>query len=139
MDIPPPPAPVALVSPSANKPKASEAQILEHLRQVIATRTGYGIDDIEPDYELEADLGIDTVKQAEIFSEVRTTFGVERDDKFSLAETGTVRKLAGWMASRLAAPQSPAPQSPVPVAAPAVIPPPVAPPIDIPPPPAPVA
>jgi acyl carrier protein len=105
MDIPPPPAPVALVSPSANKPKASEAEILEHLRKVIAERTGYGVDDIEPDYELEADLGIDTVKQAEIFSEVRTTFGVERDDKFSLADYGTVRKLAGWMASRLAAPE----------------------------------
>jgi acyl carrier protein len=89
---------------------------------VIATRTGYGLDDIEPDYELEADLGIDTVKQAEIFSEVRTTFGVERDDKFSLADYGTVRKLAGWMASRVGAVPAPAPVA-APVAAPAPRPP----------------
>ncbi|MBK7757718.1 MAG: acyltransferase domain-containing protein [Deltaproteobacteria bacterium] len=133
VDIPPPPAPVALLSPAVAKPKASEGEILQHLRKVIAERTGYGVDDIEPDYELEADLGIDTVKQAEIFSEVRTTFGVERDDKFSLADYGTVRKLAGWMASRLSAPAAPSPVvAPTPPAS-------VAPPIDIPPPPTPVA
>ena len=42
---------------------------------IISEKTGYDTDELEPDFELEADLGIDTVKQAEIFGEVREHFG----------------------------------------------------------------
>ncbi|RME22042.1 MAG: SDR family NAD(P)-dependent oxidoreductase, partial [Deltaproteobacteria bacterium] len=58
--------------------------------------------EIDPDYELEADLGIDTVKQAEVFAEVRERHGLERDDDFNLADYRTVRALAGWLAARIA-------------------------------------
>ena len=33
--------------------------------------TGYPADLLEPDLDLEADLGVDTVKQAEVFAAVR--------------------------------------------------------------------
>ena len=39
--------------------------MLQHLLGVISEKTGYDLDDLEADMELEADLGIDTVKQAE--------------------------------------------------------------------------
>jgi hypothetical protein len=34
-----------------------------------------------PDLDLEADLGVDTVKQAEVFAAVREHYDVERDDE----------------------------------------------------------
>ncbi len=94
-----------------NSPGASQAQrsstpsrkaVLERLTAVVAAKTGYGIDEIDPSYELEADLGIDTVKQAEIFSEVREAYGLDRDDSFKLADYSTVEKLAGWLAGQVA-------------------------------------
>ncbi len=75
-------------------------EVLQHLLGVISEKTGYDLEDLDPEYELEADLGIDTVKQAEIFSEVRATYGVERDDDFVLAEYPTIAALAGWMSSK---------------------------------------
>ena len=41
---------------------------------VLCEKTGYDPDEIEFDFELEADLGIDTVKQAEIMADVREGF-----------------------------------------------------------------
>jgi hypothetical protein len=33
--------------------------------------TGYPVELLDPDLDLEADLGVDTVKQAEVFAAVR--------------------------------------------------------------------
>ena len=115
-------APTPAQAPAAAAVSADE--VLSHLIDVIGEKTGYEREDLDPDYELEADLGIDTVKQAEIFSEVREHYGVERDDSFSLADYATIRALAGWMAEQIAkgpaAPvQAPAVEAPA-AAAPAV-------------------
>jgi NAD(P)-dependent dehydrogenase (short-subunit alcohol dehydrogenase family)/phosphopantetheinyl transferase/acyl carrier protein len=77
--------------------------VLARLIGVVAAKTGYDPGEIDPAYELEADLGIDTVKQAEIFGEVRDAYALERDDSFRLADYPTVDKLAGWLAARVAA------------------------------------
>ncbi|MEE2750665.1 MAG: beta-ketoacyl synthase N-terminal-like domain-containing protein, partial [Myxococcota bacterium] len=71
------PVPDLVASPPAVA--ADAATIQAHLLNVIAEKTGYDPEDIEIDMELEADLGIDTVKQAEIFGEVREVYGVARD------------------------------------------------------------
>jgi hypothetical protein len=42
--------------------------------------TGYPADLLDPDLDLEADLGVDTVKQAEVFAAVREHYQVERDE-----------------------------------------------------------
>ena len=95
-------------------PAGGKAAVLDHLLGVIAEKTGYDLEDLEPDYELEADLGIDTVKQAEIFSEVRDHYGVERDDGFNLADYSTIEALAGWLAERAgAAAEAPTLDAPV--------------------------
>jgi NAD(P)-dependent dehydrogenase (short-subunit alcohol dehydrogenase family)/phosphopantetheinyl transferase/acyl carrier protein len=85
--------------------------VLDVLLGVISEKTGYDREELELDYELEADLGIDTVKQAEIFAEVRERFGVERDEDFSLADYPTISALAGWLNARIpgAAPPDAAP------------------------------
>src|SRR6185436_16733165 len=51
---------------------------LDVLVELISQKTGYSVDELDPTYELEADLGIDTVKQAEIFSEVRERFSIPK-------------------------------------------------------------
>ena len=51
--------------------------------------TGYPAELLDPDLDLEADLGVDTVKQAEVFAAVRAHYGVERDDTCSC---GTSRR-----------------------------------------------
>ena len=53
-----------------------EAEVLA----VVAAKTGYPADMLDLDLDLEADLGIDTVKQAEVFALIRERFDIERDD-----------------------------------------------------------
>jgi phosphopantetheinyl transferase/NAD(P)-dependent dehydrogenase (short-subunit alcohol dehydrogenase family)/acyl carrier protein len=96
--------------------------MLHHLLGVISEKTGYDLDDLESDMELEADLGIDTVKQAEIFGEMRDTFGIARDDNFMLADYPTIEALAAWLSSQMGegapapteAPAAPIPATPTP-------------------------
>ena len=98
--------PVVAPAPAAS-PATSAVDIQSHLLGVIAEKTGYDLEDIELDMELEADLGIDTVKQAEIFGEVREKYGVAQDDDFVLADYPTIEALAAWMADRTGGPSQP--------------------------------
>ena len=58
---------------------------------IVAEMTGYPPELLDLDLDLEADLGVDTVKQAEVFAAVRGRFGVERDDTLSLRDFPTLR------------------------------------------------
>ena len=54
------------------------------------------------DFELEADLGIDTVKQAEIMADARQHYQLAKDASFRIAEYPTLAALSGYIASRVA-------------------------------------
>ena len=43
----------------------------ERVLALVAEKTGYPVDMLDLDLDLEADLGVDTVKQAEVFAAVR--------------------------------------------------------------------
>ncbi len=96
------PVPSASVANTASS-AVSKADVLTTLVAVVAAKTGYGIEEIDPAYELEADLGIDTVKQAEIFSDVRARYGLGTDDGFKLADYPTVDRLATYLSARAGA------------------------------------
>jgi acyl carrier protein/NAD(P)-dependent dehydrogenase (short-subunit alcohol dehydrogenase family) len=72
------------------------------IKQVIAAQTGYTPDMLENDLDLEADLGIDTVKQVEIFGKIATQFGFPVPDDLKLRDLNTIDKLAGYVAARSA-------------------------------------
>ena len=55
-------------------------EITDTVVGIVAQITGYPPELLDLDLDLEADLGVDTVKQAEVFAAVREHFGVERDD-----------------------------------------------------------
>ena len=67
--------------------------------------TGYPADLLDPDLDLEADLGVDTVKQAEVFAAVRAHWNLERDDTLQLREFPTLNHVAGWVRGKLGVPE----------------------------------
>ena len=62
-----------------------EASIREKVLDIVAEKTGYPKEMLDPDLDLEADLGIDTVKQAEMFASVRAAFDIPRDPESEAA------------------------------------------------------
>ena len=66
------------------------------------------------DLDLEADLGIDTVKQAEVFASIRETYGIEFDDSLKLRDYPTLNHVVGFVRDRagIAAPGARRPPRP---------------------------
>jgi acyl transferase domain-containing protein/acyl carrier protein/phosphopantetheinyl transferase len=108
-----------IAAPSAAAPPTNSAgAVADALAQVtalIADRMGYGTDELEADFELEADLGIDTVKQAEILSELRESFDIPPEVEVTLSDTPTIIDLATWLAENAPGGASPAPAEAAPI------------------------
>ena len=85
--------------------------------------TGYPADLLDLDLDLEADLGVDTVKQAEVFAAVRDHYGIERDDNVKLRDFPTLTHVVGWVRDKTgiqptaAAPAAPVAAAPAPTSA----------------------
>ncbi|HEX9369547.1 MAG TPA: SDR family NAD(P)-dependent oxidoreductase, partial [Roseiflexaceae bacterium] len=86
------PAPsTAPVSPAGNGQLPAAADpVTAKVLEVIAEKTGYPPEMLELDADLEADLGIDTVKQAETFAAVRAAFDIPRKDDLKLRDYPTL-------------------------------------------------
>ncbi|MCB0160693.1 MAG: beta-ketoacyl synthase, partial [Caldilineaceae bacterium] len=57
---------------------------------VVAEKTGYPQDMLDPELDMEADLGIDTVKQAETFAAIREAFDIPAQEGLSLRDYPTL-------------------------------------------------
>ncbi|MBW2735008.1 MAG: hypothetical protein JRH20_21720, partial [Deltaproteobacteria bacterium] len=68
----------------------------QKVMEIIAEQTGYPVEMLDPELDLEADLGIDTVKQAETFAAVRDAYEIERDDKLQLRDFPTINAVVGF-------------------------------------------
>ena len=67
---------------------------------IVAEQTGYPTELLDPELDLEADLGIDTVKQAEMFATIREAYGIERDDSLQLRDYPTLNHVVGFVNER---------------------------------------
>ena len=108
------------ISPAA-EPADEEDVVAKQVIALVAEQTGYPEDMLELDLDLEADLGIDTVKQAETFLAIRETFDIPQRDDLNLRDYETLEKVIGFvkeMRPDLAAPSEPV-TAPEPAAAPA--------------------
>jgi len=98
----PAPVPAAPVTPTSTI--AASLDLFEQVREVlmrnVVEKTGYPEDMLELDLDLEADLGIDTVKQVDIFARTREAFGVTRDPSRALREFNTLRKVIEHIVER---------------------------------------
>ncbi|MFJ9786718.1 SDR family NAD(P)-dependent oxidoreductase [Amycolatopsis sp. NPDC101161] len=81
------PAPVAVHVPV-------ERPVLETIVEVIGERTGYPVEMIEPDLDLEADLSVDSIKRAEIAGELATRLGLAGGDIEEFAKARTAAAIA---------------------------------------------
>ncbi|OZM71650.1 erythronolide synthase [Amycolatopsis antarctica] len=118
------PAAQAAVAPAGPVPAAAPApadgvSVLTVVLEVIGERTGYPVDMIEPDLDLEADLSVDSIKRAEIAGELASRLGLTAadGDVEELSKARTAAELSGLLGNA-PAPGATAP-GPVPAAAPA--------------------
>ena len=118
-----PAAPVAQPAPAA-APKAvalDEATVTKEVVKMVGEKTGYPEDMLDIDLDMEADLGIDTVKQAELFAR-REHYGIAQQDGIQLKDYPTIRHCINFVlanAGKAAAQPAAAPAVSAPVAAPA--------------------
>ncbi|MFF8991653.1 SDR family NAD(P)-dependent oxidoreductase [Streptomyces sp. NPDC014983] len=107
------PAPVAATAVPAAREEAVAASgddVGRVVLEIISERTGYPVDMIEPDLDLEADLSIDSIKRAEIAGELARRLGIaggaELLDDAELEELTKARTAAAvtaWLGARVGA------------------------------------
>ena len=90
IDVPSAPAVDEVLAPAPAVVSASEESIREKVLEIVAEKTGYPKDMLDLDLDLEADLGVDTVKQAEMFAAVRAAYNIPRDENVKLRDFPTL-------------------------------------------------
>lgn len=76
---------------------ADQKAVEEFVLGIVSEKTGYPREMLDLDLDLEADLGIDTVKQAELFAMVRTNYGIPRREDLRLSDYNTLGKVVGFV------------------------------------------
>ena len=118
---PPPPPPPTTYNPPPAAPKAPAGDpVKDRILALVAEKTGYPSDMLDLDLDLEADLGVDTVKQADLFASVREAYNISRNDQIKLRDFPTLAHVIRFVHDNrpdLAEPKpAPSTQHPVPPA-----------------------
>jgi malonyl CoA-acyl carrier protein transacylase len=109
------PAPATEPAPAPGVAAARADDVEEIVVRIVAEKTDYPPDMLALDLDLEADLGVDTVKQAEVFAAIRSHYDIPRDENLKLSEFPTLAHVVGFVRERrpdqpeVAAPPVPAP------------------------------
>src|SRR5439155_6350450 len=99
--------PVAPTTTPATEGSAGDP-IADAVVSIVSGLTGYPPELLDVDLDLEADLGVDTVKQAEVFAAVRERFGIQREDDLRLRDFPTLAHVIAWVRDRAGARTAPA-------------------------------
>ncbi len=108
-------APINVPAPAVVAARPEDA-VQQEVLKIIAEKTGYPSDMLDLDLDLEADLGIDTVKQAEMFAAIRAAYDIPREDSLKLRDFPTLAHVIQYVYDRRpdlkpAATSAPAPES----------------------------
>ncbi|QDU76346.1 Mycocerosic acid synthase [Bremerella volcania] len=121
-------------------PKSNAVDLEKFLVNFVVEQTGYPPEVVDLDADLEADLGIDSIKKAQLFGELQEYFEISTSaTELSLDDFPTLRHVVDFLSANGDAASTPAAAAPQPVAAPPVpapAPQPIAPPVAAPAPPA---
>ena len=98
-------APAAAAAPAEAKPALSGAELLKAVQSIVSERTGYPVEMLDPDLDLEADLSIDSIKRIEIVGELAERIGlggldesaVDEDMVEELASHKSLRGIVEWI------------------------------------------
>jgi acyl carrier protein len=83
-------------SGGGEQPDAADS-VTDTVLEIVAAKTGYPQDMLDLDLDLEADLGIDTVKQAETIAAIRETFDIPVQQNLSLRDYPTLKHVIGFV------------------------------------------
>ena len=98
--------PVAAVpAPGSDKAPAPD-QLEPFLINFVVEQTGYPAEIVEMDADLEADLGIDSIKKAQLFGELREYFDITPTDDLTLDDFPTLRDVMNFLQAAHARQQS---------------------------------
>ncbi|MFE4290504.1 beta-ketoacyl synthase N-terminal-like domain-containing protein, partial [Streptomyces sp. NPDC056647] len=114
----------AAPAPTVAAPVLDRAAVLGAVLAVVAERTGYPVDMIEPDLDLEADLSVDSIKRTEIAGELAVRLGLPVDggaELDGLSAARTAAGIAGLLATKVAELPTSAPAVETPAAAAPVV------------------
>ena len=118
---PPAPTPVPTAPPNsavASSPVISVDELTRHLLRVVSDKTGYPVEMLSLEMDMEADLGIDSIKRVEILGAMQDNFpDLPRLSSDALAEMRTLGQIVESMAANLSGP-TPALADPQPESAP---------------------
>ena len=112
--VPEPEPPQAKTAPAPMPTPAktsASGDMVQTVIDVVVKHTGYPADFVELDQDLEGELGIDTVKQAEIMVDIRQQFNLPVDETFVLSEHPTLNHMIGYI-QRMQSGEAPAPSQP---------------------------
>ena len=93
--------PVGIHPRGADSPTGRGREIEAKIVELVCEESGYPLDLVEPGADLEGDLGIDTVKQAQILGQVREIYDLPADDSLALRDVPTIQLLARHVESML--------------------------------------
>ncbi|MFH1437052.1 MAG: SDR family NAD(P)-dependent oxidoreductase [Pseudomonadota bacterium] len=77
--------------------RAGSGGLLQEILNLVSEKSGYPVDMLDPDMDMEADLGIDTVKQAEFFSIIRKKYDIPKQENLKLKDYPTISHVAGFV------------------------------------------
>ena len=95
--------------PAQNNAVAGGVPALEletFLIDFVVEQTGYPREIVEMDADLEADLGIDSIRKAQLFGEIGQKYGLSVDDSVSLDDFRTLRHLLAYMLPKVGGAQA---------------------------------
>lgn len=84
------------------EPEAESAEIEALLKDFVVEQTGYPLDIVDLDADLEADLGIDSIRKAQLIGEIGQIYAFHVEDRVSLDEFPTLRHLLDYILLRFA-------------------------------------
>jgi acyl transferase domain-containing protein/acyl carrier protein len=124
---PPSAPPVPMAAAPDPEPAAASSPLVSMLLGIVAEKTGYPVEMLSPEMELEADLGIDSIKRVEILAAFRAAApGLPEVDPRELGGLRTLAAILERLGGAAAAPLAPMPASaaaiPAPIAAPSGVP-----------------
>lgn len=85
------------MSVSEEQALTDEVEVRAKILELLSAKTGYPSEMLDLELDLEADLGIDTVKQAEFITDVRESFGIPRIEGLKIADFPTIKHIIGFV------------------------------------------
>jgi acyl carrier protein len=99
--------------PSGAAPAVPVEELTRSMLEIVAEKTGYPAEMLELEMDMEADLGIDSIKRVEILGALEDRYPeLPQPDTDALAELRTLGEVVEWMGSDAGAGSGPSPSTP---------------------------